>query len=372
MNTLFAVNHVGLTNGVLVDTVEAGDKLSVSINKDDTYYADWYTYFVPEEVTAEAGEEVELTLMGHFGMAYMPEDLIDTPISGVQVGTWANGTFTPIVGAVTDEDGKVTLTFDKAGTYIVSAEGTVPDEVTVDWTTYATDMVDCPIIAPGCAVTVTAEEEVTVKAGEKTTLPKLMVDGKDVTKEAKWESSDSSVATVYNGTVTGKKQGTAVITATYDGQTYTFPVTVTKGSSGSSGSASGSSSTSSKPKPKNTIILTIDNKTVMVNGNAVENDVAPFIEKDRTMLPIRFIAETLGAKVEWDNDARQVRIEKDKTVILLTIDSDKAYVNDMAQILDSPAIIKSDRTFLPIRFVAENLGAAVDWNENARQVTITY
>lgn len=374
MNTLFAVNHVGLSNGVLVDTVEAGDKLSVSVNKDDTYYADWYTYFVPEEVTAEAGEEVELTLMGHFGMAYMPEDLIDTPISDVQVGTWEKGTFTPIPGAVTDEDGNVTLTFDKAGTYIVSADGTVEDEVTIDWSTFDTATVDCPIIAPGCIVTVTATEydETTVKAGEKMALPTLMVDGKDVTKEAKWESSDSSVATVYNGTVTGKKQGTAVITATYDGQTYTFPVTVTKGSSGSSGSASGSSSTSSKPKPKNTIILTIDNKTVMVNGNAVENDVAPFIEKDRTMLPIRFIAETLGAKVEWIEANRQVRIEKDKTVILLTIDSDKAYVNDMAQTLDSPAIIKSDRTFLPIRFVAENLGAAVDWNENARQVTITY
>ena len=362
-NTLFAVNHVGILSGVLADTVKNGDSLSVSINKDNTYYADWYTYFTEGEIEVAAGEPVGLTLMGHLGMAYLPEDLEDTPISGVQVGTWNKGAFTPIKKAVTDEDGKVTLTFDKAGTYVVTADGTVEDEVTVDWITYATDVVDCPIIAPGCVVTVTAPRE--VQEGKSLTLPAMIVDGKDVTKKAEWSTSDKSIATVTNGKVTAKKKGTVTITATYEGETVTFKVTVTKAESTANNS-------SSLNKPKNSIRLGIGKKIALVNGNTVENDVAPFIENDRTMLPIRFIAETLGAKVEWFEATRQVRIEKGNTVILLTIDLDTAYVKDVPQVLDSPAIIKNDRTFLPIRFVAENLGATVTWDEAAREVSITY
>ena len=374
-NSLFAINDVGITTGVTTDTVAKGDRLSISINKDDAYYADWYTYFTETEKEVMTDESFELTLVGHLGMAYTPDELEDTPIPDAQIGIWALGELIPLDDAITDAEGKVTLSFAEPGTYIVSADGTVNDNVVISWSPYTTDDVDCPIIAPGCVVTVKApvEETVTVKAGNTAVLPEIVVDGKDITKEAKWESSDSTVVTVYNGKLTAKKAGTATVTATYDGQTYTFPVTVTKGSSSSTGSStSSSSSSSSRPKPKNTIILTIDNKTALVNGNAVENDVAPFIQNDRTMLPIRFIAETLGATVNWDEAKRQVRIEKGKTVILLTIDSATAYVNDVPQTLDSPAIIRDSRTFLPIRFVAENLGAVVEWNEATRQVTITY
>ena len=89
------------------------------------------------------------------------------------------------------------------------------------------------------------------------------------------------------------------------------------------------------------------------------------------MLPIRFIAEALGAKVKWNESQRSVIIEKDDIKIVIYIDSDKAIVNNKTVTLDSPAFIENDRTYLPLRFVSENLGADVEWIEKTQEVIIT-
>lgn len=124
---------------------------------------------------------------------------------------------------------------------------------------------------------------------------------------------------------------------------------------------------------KDEIVLVINNKNASVWGEAKTNDVAPIIRKDRTMLPARFVAEALGAEVSWDEAARKVTIvSADKaTTIVLTIDSDKAMVNDKEVKLDSAAFIENDRTYTPIRFISESLGAKVAWDEAAQKVTIT-
>ncbi len=119
------------------------------------------------------------------------------------------------------------------------------------------------------------------------------------------------------------------------------------------------------------IILAIDKKSAIVFGKVKTNDVAPIIVKERTMLPARFVAENLGADVEWDNDKRQVIITKDDTRIVITIDSDIATVNGKEVKLDSEAFIKDERTYTPIRFISESLGAKVEWNNDTREVIIT-
>ena len=118
------------------------------------------------------------------------------------------------------------------------------------------------------------------------------------------------------------------------------------------------------------IILTINDKTSIVNGEAVKNDVAPLIVNSRTYTPARFVAESLGAKVVWDEKSKTVTITKDEIKIILTIDSTTAYVNGEAVRMDASAFIADGRTFTPARFVAENLGANVEWDEEARTVTI--
>ncbi len=124
-------------------------------------------------------------------------------------------------------------------------------------------------------------------------------------------------------------------------------------------------------KPKLVIELTIDMKDAFVNGEQVWNDVAPIIENDRTMLPSRFVAELLGATVEWNEAERKVTITGNNKVIEIYIDSNIAYVNGFQKTLDAPAFIRDNRTYTPIRFIAENLGATVEWKAITRTVIIT-
>ena len=132
-----------------------------------------------------------------------------------------------------------------------------------------------------------------------------------------------------------------------------------------------------KDNSVNQIILTIGKKDAQVFGKAKSNDVAPKIEKDRTMLPARFVAENLGAKVEWDGEKQLVTItgknlKTDESVtILITIGSATVKVNGKEIELDSPAFIENDRTYTPIRFISENLGASVEWVEKDQKVIIT-
>ena len=119
------------------------------------------------------------------------------------------------------------------------------------------------------------------------------------------------------------------------------------------------------------IVLTINSVVADVFGKQVVNDVAPIIRNDRTMLPARFVAEALGASVEWNEAAQKVTITKENTVIEITIGSNTAVVDGMEVILDSPAFIEKSRTYLPLRFISENLGAEVEWNQELQQIYIT-
>ena len=118
------------------------------------------------------------------------------------------------------------------------------------------------------------------------------------------------------------------------------------------------------------MILTIDEHDAHVFGDEETNDVVPKIVNDRTMLPARFVAENLGAEVAWDEEARKVTITRDEIKIEITIDAEIAIVNGEEVKLDSPAFIENSRTYTPIRFISENLGAKVFWNGETQKVTI--
>jgi len=132
------------------------------------------------------------------------------------------------------------------------------------------------------------------------------------------------------------------------------------------------STTSNTEKTTNNIVLTIGDANINVFGNTIKNDVAPKLVNDRTMLPARIIAESLGATVTWTAaEPNKVLIEKGETVIIITIGSDIATVNGEEIKLDSPAFIENDRTYIPTRFLSEKLGATVEWIGETTQVIIT-
>lgn len=119
------------------------------------------------------------------------------------------------------------------------------------------------------------------------------------------------------------------------------------------------------------MVLKIGDPQATLFGKTVTNDVAPVIKNDRTMLPARFVAEGLGATVEWDETAPGiVTITKGEIKIVIRIGEETAVVNGKEVKLDSPAFIENDRTYTPVRFVAENLGAKVEWQEGSNEVVI--
>ena len=126
-----------------------------------------------------------------------------------------------------------------------------------------------------------------------------------------------------------------------------------------------------KWKENNEIILTIGSRKISVFGREIQNDVAPKIVNDRTMLPIRIVAESLGGTVTWNGELQRVTIQQGADVILITIGADTAYVNGTAVKLDAAAFVENGRTYLPLRFISETLGAQVVWNEAEKTVTIT-
>lgn len=114
--------------------------------------------------------------------------------------------------------------------------------------------------------------------------------------------------------------------------------------------------------------------TVNINGEAVDfskyDNVMPYIENDITLIPIRAIAEGLGCEVSWDGENQTVEIKGLNDEILLTVNSSTAVVNNENVTLDVPAQVVDDRTFVPLRFISENMGAKVEWNEEANLITI--
>jgi len=110
--------------------------------------------------------------------------------------------------------------------------------------------------------------------------------------------------------------------------------------------------------------------TAFVNGRQPEFDVPPIIRDGRTLIPVRAITEALGATVEWDSDTRTVTITRGDVVIVLRIADRTVTVNGEEIELDVPPGIMNSRTMVPIRFVSETLGAAVDWVGVGRVVIV--
>jgi hypothetical protein len=112
---------------------------------------------------------------------------------------------------------------------------------------------------------------------------------------------------------------------------------------------------------------------VFLGGQEIPFDVVPFIDPvtNRTLVPMRRIFEALGASVHWDGETRTVTALRGNTTIDLTIDNPWAKVNGLIVILDQPARIVSDRTVVPLRFVSEQLGLQVDWDDATRTIRLT-
>ena len=111
--------------------------------------------------------------------------------------------------------------------------------------------------------------------------------------------------------------------------------------------------------------------TVLLNGTPIPFEVSPIIRNNRTLAPFRAIFEALGFDIEWYNATRTAIGMRYYLRIDLPIDSEFALVNGVPAHLDAPAMLHNERTMVPLRFIAEATGASVDWDGDTQTVMIT-
>jgi hypothetical protein len=126
-----------------------------------------------------------------------------------------------------------------------------------------------------------------------------------------------------------------------------------------------------------TIVLTVGRSDFTVNGTTQNLDSPPIIKNGRALVPIRPIVESLGGNVSWDPVNKSVTISLGSTTVELWIGKNTAKVNGKSVLIDPnnqkvvPEIING-RTMLPLRFVAENIGCTVQWDQATQTITLTY
>jgi len=110
--------------------------------------------------------------------------------------------------------------------------------------------------------------------------------------------------------------------------------------------------------------------SLSVDGNLISTDVPPVIVNSRTLIPARAVFESIGADVHWNKYEEKVEISMGDSEVVLSINSSEATVNGNAISLDVPALIIENRTVIPVRYVAESLDFDVNWEHTSRTVEI--
>ena len=119
------------------------------------------------------------------------------------------------------------------------------------------------------------------------------------------------------------------------------------------------------------VVMTIGDPHEYLDGASVTTPIAPLIMNGRTMVPIRFVGQALGATVHWDGSKRQIVIDLEGHTIIMTVGSTSFTLDGTAETMDvAPTIVPPGYTVVPIRFISEALGGQVGWNAQTRQVII--
>lgn len=111
---------------------------------------------------------------------------------------------------------------------------------------------------------------------------------------------------------------------------------------------------------------------IIVNGELLELDTAPFFENGRTLVPLRGVFEALNSNVNWDGFTKTITAVKGDSTIRMQIGHSSAIKNDTEIKLDAPAQIVNNRTYVPLRFAVESLGASVTWDKDNNRILILF
>lgn len=180
----------------------------------------------------------------------------------------------------------------------------------------------------------------------------------------------SIYAVVYPKAAVEPSTGASIQTASsVIGYAVSTPITVGSGGGGGGGSYASQDTpeTLALKAVKNAIVLKINSNNALLNGYTAKVDentmVSPFIENSRTLLPLRFIAESLGAKVMWTDETREIKITSGSNTVIMHLDSDIYTINGIEYKMDVKAKSVSGRTMIPVRYISEALNKEVFWDD---------
>jgi hypothetical protein len=118
------------------------------------------------------------------------------------------------------------------------------------------------------------------------------------------------------------------------------------------------------------VVLTVGKTTASVGDRTVDMGVAPIINQSSTMIPLRFVSEILGATVDWNAGLQIITITLGKRVIQLQVGSLMALVDTDVVSLTAAPMLSQGHTLVPLRFISESLGATVAWDGVLKTVTV--
>jgi hypothetical protein len=118
------------------------------------------------------------------------------------------------------------------------------------------------------------------------------------------------------------------------------------------------------------VVKVLENPPIYLNGERLYLDSDAFITNGVSMVPLRGVFERLAAEVKWDPKAKQITIQQEGSEIMMWLESTNAMVNGEQKVLSQAPIIKQGRSHIPLRFVVETLGAEVNWDQENFKIDI--
>lgn len=113
------------------------------------------------------------------------------------------------------------------------------------------------------------------------------------------------------------------------------------------------------------------NSQILYNDELIQFDVLPIIENDRTLIPLRGLFDKIGAAVTWDSSSKTATVTKDDMVLSFKIDHFDVIINNAVKYMDTPVRLVDGNTMIPLRFLSEELGYRVDWDDMNNSIKIS-
>ncbi|WZL73801.1 copper amine oxidase N-terminal domain-containing protein [Clostridiaceae bacterium 35-E11] len=115
------------------------------------------------------------------------------------------------------------------------------------------------------------------------------------------------------------------------------------------------------------VVIPVEN---VITKKDLKFDTPPVIKQGRTLIPVRAITEGFGAEVKWNPEERKVTIIKNDIEIIFQLDDTKVLVNGEEKDIDVSAQLMNNRTIVPLRFIVENLGLKIDYDADTETIEI--